>query len=99
MISKFRVLFSRKPSDICAGKRNKGTRMKEQEIINYNRVKAAISYIRQHFREQPSLETIAEKVNLSPFHFQRLRSEEHTYELQSLMRTSYAVFCMTTQNI
>src|SRR3546814_8768059 len=23
-----------------------------------------------------------------------LRSEEHTYELQSLMRTSYAVFCL-----
>src|SRR3546814_2063358 len=26
------------------------------------------------------------------------RSEEHTYELQSLMRTSYAVFCLTKQN-
>src|SRR3546814_3565275 len=25
---------------------------------------------------------------------QRLRSEEHTSELQSLMRTSYAVFCL-----
>src|SRR3546814_16368553 len=49
--------------------------MKEQEMINYNRVKAAISYIRQHFREHPSLETIAEKVNLSPFHFQRLFTE------------------------
>src|SRR3546814_10378308 len=24
-----------------------------------------------------------------------LRSEEHTYELQSLMRNSYAVFCLT----
>src|SRR3546814_3449982 len=32
---------------------------------------------------------------------QRLRSEEHTSELQSLMRTSYAVFCLkkkTTTN-
>src|SRR3546814_6744291 len=29
-----------------------------------------------------------------------LRSEEHTYELQSLMRSSYAVFCLTKkQNI
>src|SRR3546814_5199507 len=27
----------------------------------------------------------------------RRRSEEHTSELQSLMRTSYAVFCMKTQ--
>src|SRR3546814_2029891 len=26
------------------------------------------------------------------------RSEEHTSELQSLMRTSYAVFCLTTKN-
>src|SRR3546814_1771147 len=27
------------------------------------------------------------------------RSEEHTSELQSLMRTSYAVFCLTKNNI
>src|SRR3546814_1454717 len=27
-----------------------------------------------------------------------LRSEEHTSELQSLMRTSYAVFCLTHNN-
>src|SRR3546814_7712122 len=26
------------------------------------------------------------------------RSEEHTSELQSLMRTSYAVFCLTTKH-
>src|SRR3546814_8990381 len=29
----------------------------------------------------------------------RLRSEEHTSELQSLMRTSYAVFCLKKKNI
>src|SRR3546814_4949868 len=29
----------------------------------------------------------------------RLRSEEHTSELQSLMRISYAVFCFTKKNI
>src|SRR3546814_10476448 len=28
----------------------------------------------------------------------RARSEEHTSELQSLMRISYAVFCLQTQN-
>src|SRR3546814_3400564 len=27
-----------------------------------------------------------------------VRSEEHTSELQSLMRNSYAVFCLTTKN-
>src|SRR3546814_1195614 len=30
--------------------------------------------------------------------FLGLRSEEHTSELQSLMRISYAVFCLTTKN-
>src|SRR3546814_1570465 len=29
----------------------------------------------------------------------RVRSEEHTSELQSLMRISYAVFCLTKKNI
>src|SRR3546814_10375370 len=29
----------------------------------------------------------------------RLRSEEHTSELQSLMRTSYAVFCLQKKKI
>src|SRR3546814_10737449 len=29
---------------------------------------------------------------------QRERSEEHTSELQSLMRNSYAVFCLTKKN-
>src|SRR3546814_7634695 len=28
-----------------------------------------------------------------------MRSEEHTSELQSLMRNSYAVFCLKTKNI
>src|SRR3546814_7375321 len=30
-------------------------------------------------------------------HIFMLRSEEHTSELQSLMRTSYAVFCLKTK--
>src|SRR3546814_5460515 len=34
---------------------------------------------------------------LEPFHHQR--SEEHTSELQSLMRISYAVFCLKKKNI
>src|SRR3546814_1941893 len=31
---------------------------------------------------------------LDPLHSSAQRSEEHTSELQSLMRTSYAVFCL-----
>src|SRR3546814_6219138 len=33
-----------------------------------------------------------------PANVQRMRSEEHTSELQSLMRISYAVFCLKKKN-
>lgn len=46
--------------------------MSEQEQLNYNRIAEAIGYIRTNFKEQPSLNQIAETVHLSPFHFQRL---------------------------
>src|ERR1700730_9837425 len=49
--------------------------MKEQENIDYNRIADAIDYIRKNFKEQPNLDAVAEKVHLSPFHFQRLFSE------------------------
>src|SRR3546814_8567609 len=40
------------------------------------------------------------KAALSAFdHLIRTRSEEHTSELQSLMRISYAVFCLKKKNI
>lgn len=43
--------------------------------MNYNRIAAAITYIRNNFKQQPELEDIAAEVHLSPFHFQRLFSE------------------------
>ncbi|MEP5363012.1 MAG: methylated-DNA--[protein]-cysteine S-methyltransferase [Reichenbachiella sp.] len=46
--------------------------MSEQESFNYTRIAEAIEYIQQKFTEQPTLEKIAEKVNLSPFHFQKM---------------------------
>ena len=49
--------------------------MNTQENINYNRIAEAIEYIRTHFKEQPNLDQIAEKVHLSPTHFQRLFTE------------------------
>ncbi len=39
---------------------------------NYDRIAEAIEYITTHFREQPDLDEVAARVNLSPFHFQRL---------------------------
>jgi len=46
--------------------------MKAQDNTNFSRVAAAINYISSNFKTQPSLEEIAEKINLSSFHFQRL---------------------------
>src|SRR3546814_6095977 len=42
--------------------------------------------------EQPRV--VARDVSGSARGFRRMRSEEHTSELQSLMRISYAVFCL-----
>jgi AraC family transcriptional regulator of adaptative response/methylated-DNA-[protein]-cysteine methyltransferase len=49
--------------------------MTTQEHIHYDRVAEAITYIREHFKTQPSLEEVAEQIHLSPFHFQRLFTE------------------------
>ena len=46
--------------------------MNEQQHINYNRIEEAINYIKQNFKQQPDLDEVAAKINLSPFHFQRL---------------------------
>ncbi len=46
--------------------------MSEQEFLNYNRIAEAINYIQTNFKQQPNLEEVAAKINLSPFHFQRL---------------------------
>ena len=46
-----------------------------QNQINYNRIAEAINYIKMNFKEQPDLDVVAEKVHLSPFHFQRLFTE------------------------
>jgi AraC family transcriptional regulator of adaptative response/methylated-DNA-[protein]-cysteine methyltransferase len=46
--------------------------METQETINYQRIAEAINYIRLNFKDQPNLDEVAEKVHLSPFHFQRM---------------------------
>jgi AraC family transcriptional regulator of adaptative response/methylated-DNA-[protein]-cysteine methyltransferase len=50
-------------------------KMNTQETINYNRIAEAIEYIKANFKEQPNLDEVAERVHLSPFHFQRLFSD------------------------
>ncbi|MEJ7677451.1 MAG: helix-turn-helix domain-containing protein [Segetibacter sp.] len=49
--------------------------MKAQEQTNYSRIAEAIDYIKSNFKTQPGLDEVAEKINISPFHFQRLFTE------------------------
>ncbi|UKJ06476.1 methylated-DNA--[protein]-cysteine S-methyltransferase [Solitalea lacus] len=49
--------------------------MNEQDQINFNRIADAIDYMQQNFKSQPDLNEVAEKVNISPFHFQRMFTE------------------------
>ncbi len=48
--------------------------MKDPSGVTYRRIEKAIDYIHQHFRDQPSLDQVAEQAHLSSFHFQRLFS-------------------------
>ncbi len=43
--------------------------------INYQRIEQAIKYLEENFQRQPELEEVAEKVHLSPYHFQRIFTE------------------------
>ena len=38
----------------------------------YLRIEKAINYLEKHFQDQPSLQELAEYLNMSPFHFQRV---------------------------
>lgn len=49
--------------------------METQADINYRRIAEAIDYIKSNFRVQPNLEEVAEKIHLSPAHFQRMFTE------------------------
>jgi len=46
--------------------------MNAQENLHYDRIAEAINYIKENFKDQPDLDTIAGKVFLSPSHFQRI---------------------------
>lgn len=46
-----------------------------RQHINYERIEQAITYLQENFHRQPELTEVAEKVHISPFHFQRIFSE------------------------
>lgn len=49
--------------------------MINQKKTDYDRIEKAINYISEHFKEQPSLEEIANAIHVSPYHFQKMFSE------------------------
>jgi len=51
---------------------SKKKKMKEKEKTNFGRIEEAIGYITTNFRTQPGLDEVAQKIHLSPYHFQRL---------------------------
>lgn len=46
--------------------------MTTQNQIDYSRIAQAIEYIKSNFKQQPNLDKVAEKVHISPAHFQRM---------------------------
>ena len=48
---------------------------KQYDQTNYQRIAVAIEYLKANFKEQPSLDEVANVVGLSPSHFQRLFSD------------------------
>lgn len=46
-----------------------------EQNINYHRIEQAIKFLEDNFQRQPELDEVAEKVHLSPFHFQRIFTE------------------------
>src|SRR3546814_2470312 len=68
-------------------------------------LRVVLSYVMHSFRPRLSLAAWREIMNFSKWMLVTgiasfaNRSEEHTSELQSLMRTSYAVFCLKKKNI
>lgn len=43
-----------------------------QQFLNFQRIEKAIAFLDANFRAQPDLDVIAEHVNVSPFHFQKM---------------------------
>src|SRR3546814_8607765 len=60
------------------------------QLPSENRLPGVLEWARANLSENLSLDTLADMATM--------RSEEHTSELQSLMRISYAVFCLKKKN-
>src|SRR3546814_6978729 len=95
-------------SDVCSSDLTSGvitvnpaTKVVARSVPSYWRFDARVGYkINDHFDIAVNAQNLTNKVYFNQAytsHYAGIapgRSEEHTSELQSLMRTSYAVFCL-----
>src|SRR3546814_4071561 len=85
-------------SDVCSSDEQIDAHIRSQQIDRCRAVGCLdrpIAQLAEQFADEQPHDRIVE------FIFDRLaahRSEEHTSELQSLMRISYAVFCLKKKN-
>lgn len=74
-LSKNQVEQQRGQIDFCTYKNDSFMMMINSSDINYHRIEQAIRFLEENFHQQPDLDEVAEKVHLSPFHFQRIFTE------------------------
>jgi AraC family transcriptional regulator of adaptative response/methylated-DNA-[protein]-cysteine methyltransferase len=68
--SGLRNRYSRRTFD--TSKNNSFMIVSTETNVNYQRIEQAIKYLEENFQRQPELDEVADKVHLSPFHFQRI---------------------------
>src|SRR3546814_4896872 len=92
-------------SDVCSSDLNQITSLQNeaQSLINQARNLASLPHsslqqIQQSVQRTQALLTEAQNIAFDVQQVDQARSEEHTSELQSLMRISYAVFCLKKKN-
>jgi len=76
--------------------------METQTNVNFQRIENAIGYIRDNFKEQPNLDVVAEYVNLSPYHFQRMFKEWAGVSPKKFLQyttTAYAKNLLTNEKL
>src|SRR3546814_3307247 len=74
--------------------------IRRASVARYGATRGEIGWILDDNQGMRAIaETIGCRINKVYQIYEQARSEEHTSELQSLMRISYAVFCLNTQHI
>src|SRR3546814_2807814 len=76
----------------CEGERTMDIRVSGHQVDTGDALKQHVTDRLQAVADKYFSRTISAQVTFRP------RSEEHTSELQSLMRSSYAVFCLKKKN-